>query len=218
MSIRGSLMILLCSRCRCSHRQRLRAVPRPEGASGDRAGRARVELAWTAVSGATSYAVYRGTSASSDHHRPDAVRRHRHVVQRHDRGQRHDVLLRRPRRERPTRVGELAGRPGDAEGAPRAPTGNAARGRELLPGRHDLARRRTPSPFTGGIEGFATAQSVDGGQIRRPQGQRRRRLDVPASRSTAAATTAARARASSRRSADMPAPASPAASARRPPA
>ena len=55
-----------------------------------------------------------------------------------------------------------------------------------------------PTIAAGGIEGFATSQSINHGELGRPQGQHGGRRRRSTSRSTAAATTAARARACSR--------------------
>ena len=93
---------------------------------------ARVDVAWQPAAGATAYNVYRGTAAGSITTRVSpAGGDHRHVLPRHDGGQRHDLLLRRPRRHRRRRVGQLAGRAGRRRG-------------DLVHGRQRRRRRELP--------------------------------------------------------------------------
>ena len=80
------------------------------------------------------------------------------------------------------------------------------RRRELLPGHSELeARERHDAGAPGGIEGFATATSIDKGESVDLKVNADRRLDATASRSTAPATTAATRAACSRRSRRSPA-------------
>ena len=110
----------------------LAAAP-PAGVTGF-ASTARVELAWQPSSGASAYAVYRGTSAGA-RSRPASARRRRarHDVRRHLGRERHDLLLRGPGDRERHRVASTPARLGGA-GEPLVRTGNATVLENCLPG------------------------------------------------------------------------------------
>jgi hypothetical protein len=137
------------------------AADPPEGVSGI-ARNARVDLAWTAVSGATSYTLYRGTTATTvtTPLTPSGVTGTTFNDTTAANGTTYYYVVR-------SRVGSTESTNSHVvQATPRAPSctsGNATRQENCFPG--DTSWRLTgwASPFSGGLEGFATAQSVDGG-------------------------------------------------------
>jgi hypothetical protein len=138
------------------------AADPPEGVSG-MARSARVDLAWTAVSGATSYRIYRGTSASNINTAltPSGVTGTSYSDTTAANGTTYYYAVR-------SRSGTTeSGNSLVVQSTPKAAScssGNATRVENCSPGDTTWRLTNFQSPYSGGLEAFATAQSVDGGQ------------------------------------------------------